>query len=69
MNLATLILRRHKLTMLAEELTGKAKATAGLNAKEAEGYAKEKTGEAKGAAAELKGQAKGKAEELKSKAS
>jgi len=50
-----------------QELTGKAKETAGINAKKAEGSASEVAGEAKGKAAELKGEAKGKAEEVKGK--
>lgn len=51
-----------------EQATETLKSTVGLNAKQAEGSAKEMSGEAKGKAEELAGEAKGKTGEAKGKA-
>lgn len=47
-----------------EKATSTLKSTVGINAKQAEGSAKEMTGEAKGKGSEMAGEAKGKAQEM-----
>ncbi|CAD6577223.1 MAG: hypothetical protein ASARMPREDX12_008271 [Alectoria sarmentosa] len=47
-----------------QKATSALKSTVGINAKQAEGSAKEMTGEAKGKGSEMAGEAKGKAQEM-----
>ena len=65
---SSLLPKQQKLTphppFLTEQATENLKSTVGLNAKQAEGSAKETTGEAQGKASELAGDAKSKTQEV-----